>query len=439
VRHGWFLHFKNPFDFLVSYLGLSYDPIQSEIMKHSFYTCIASIFLIYLCQNSYSQTENHNSIVVPKKFSVKVVGMDLGSPRHLTVSKNGIIYTNRSKDDGFLVLKDSNGDGFLDHKSVIGTGRGTEVLIKDSYLYMSSNSTIYRYKLNENQEIINPNDPEVIVSGMADHKRDNAKPFTIDNESNIYVTIGSWNDPCREVGSGKGMTPCTILDSAGGIWKYDANVLNQTFADGQRYATGLKNAVALDWNFETNSLFTAVHGRGQFHDFYPQFYTSEQSTLLPAETMYELKEGDDAGWPQVYYDHFQKKKILTPEYGGDGKMTGREDALTPIMAFPAHLGPNDLLFYTGNSFPKKYRNGAFIAFHGQSTELKKGYFVAFVPFKGGKPTGKWEIFADNFAGVDLANPTGPIQHRPCGLAMGLDGELYVCDDLGGSIFRISYK
>jgi glucose/arabinose dehydrogenase len=70
--------------------------------------------------------------------------------------------------------------------------------------------------------------------------------------------------------------------------------------------------------------------------------------------------------------------------------------------------------------------------------LKQGYLVAFVPFVNGKP-GKWEIFADNFAGVDLANPSGPIQHRPCGLAQGPDGALYVTDDLNGTIFKIDYK
>jgi glucose/arabinose dehydrogenase len=154
--------------------------------------------------------------------------------------------------------------------------------------------------------------------------------------------------------------------------------------------------------------------------------------------MYELYQGADAGWPYVYYDHFQQKKILAPEYGGDGKKTAGQKALDPVAAFPAHLGPNALLFYTGNSFPEKYKHGAFIAFHGQSPELKKGYLVAFLPFKNGKPSGKWEIFAGNFAGVDLVQPAGPIQHRPCGLAQGPDGALYVSDDLKGTIYRIAY-
>ncbi|MEQ9169528.1 MAG: sorbosone dehydrogenase, partial [Marinoscillum sp.] len=106
--------------------------------------------------------------------------------------------------------------------------------------------------------------------------------------------------------------------------------------------------------------------------------------------------------------------------------------------FPAHYGPNDVLFYTGDMFPKRYKNGAFIAFHGQNKTLNKGYFVAFVPFENGKPTGKWEIFLDNFAGINLANPDGELQHRPCGLAQGPDGALYVADDHGGSIFKVTY-
>jgi glucose/arabinose dehydrogenase len=384
------------------------------------------------------QVKLETNVEVPEGFTVELIGRDFGSLRHIAVTDNGIIYANRSKEDGFLLLKDYNGDGLLDNNTVIGTARGTEVVVHKEYLYMSSNSAIYRYKLGKNQEIKETAKPELIVSGLADHKRDNAKPFVIDNASNLYVTIGSWNDPCRKEGTGEGIMPCTILDSAGGIWKFKADLANQKFSDGTRYATGVKNAVAIDWNFKSNSLFAAVHGRGQFHDFYPQYYNANQSAVLPAETLYELKEGADAGWPYVYYDQFKKEKILSPEYGGDGKKTGVENALNPLMAFPAHLGPNDLLFYTGTAFPEKYRNGAFIAFHGQSPELKKGYFVAFVPFKDGKPSGDWEVFADNFAGVDLASPTGPIQHRPCGLAIGPKGELYVCDDLGGSVFKISY-
>jgi glucose/arabinose dehydrogenase len=383
-----------------------------------------------------------SEITVPAGFKATILGTELGSTRHLTVSRNGVIYAKLSKlkdGKGIVVLRDDNKDGKIEKTEMFGNYPGTGITIKNGYLYASSNTGVMRYKLNEKEEIINIDSPEKIVEGLVDKGRDNAKPFVLDNANNIYVTVGSYNDPCREKGTGKGIMPCTILDSAGGIWKFNASQLNQAYSDGKRYATGVKNAVGTAWNNKTNSLFVTIHGRGQFHDFYPQYYTPKQSQELPAETLYEMKEGDDAGWPYIYYDQFQKKKIVAPEYGGDGKMTGGEKAIDPLVTFPAHLGPNDLLFYTGKMFPAKYRNGAFIAFHGQSPELKKGYFVAFVPFLNGKPSGKWEIFADNFAGTDLVKPTGPIQHRPCGLAQGPDGALYVSDDLGGTIFKIVYN
>jgi len=385
--------------------------------------------------------ETDKKIKLPTGFSATVLATDLGPTRHIAVGKSGDIYVKLSKlrdGKGIYILRDTNNDGKIDETKMFGNYPGTGIYIKDGYLYSSSNTGVFRYKLNEKEEIINTDQPEKILDGLVDKGRDNAKPITLDKEGNLYVTVGSYSDNCREAGTGKGMSPCSILDSAGGIWKFKADKLNQTFADGKLYSTGLKNSVGIDWDTKTNTLFATQHGRGKFDDFYPQYYTPKQSAELPAETMYQLKGGDDAGWPYIYYDHIQKKKILAPEYGGDGKKAGGEKALNPVAAFPAHLGPNALMFYTGDMFPARYKNGAFIAFHSQSAELHKGYMVAFVPFVNGK-AGKWEIFADNFAGVDLVKPTGPIEHRPCGLAQGPDGALYVTDDLNGTIFKINYQ
>jgi glucose/arabinose dehydrogenase len=135
--------------------------------------------------------------------------------------------------------------------------------------------------------------------------------------------------------------------------------------------------------------------------------------------------------------------VLAPEYGGDGKKVGRcADAKGPIVAFPAHIAPNDLLFYTGNSFPEKYRNGALIAFHGswnRSPLPQKGFFVAFVPFQDGKVAGDWEIFAEGFAGMETVPSPGDAKHRPTGLAIGPDGALYVADSVKGKIWKIVYQ
>lgn len=408
-------------------------------------TAVALSSLCLQCKGETKSTaktpHNDTFLKVPEGFSVEEIGKDLGAVRHLTVAANGDIYANRSvlKDGkALLLLKDSDKDGHIDKQVAFGELPGTGILATDDYLYASSNSAVYRYKFNADHEIMDVDHPEKIVDGLIDMGRDNAKPFTIDKEGNLYVTVGSWNDPCRDEEKNTGLKPCTLLDSAGGIWKFRADTPGQAFGDGSRYATGLKNSVGIAWNFETNSLFATDHGRGGLHSFYPELFTEEQDGNLPAETLYELKENDDAGWPYTYYDPIKKARIVAPEYGGDGERTGGGEAIDPIMAFPAHLGPNDLLFYTGDQFPERYKNGAFIAFHNQSPTQKKGFFVAFVPFKDGKPEGDWEIFIDNFAGMDLAKPDGTLKHRPCGLAQGPDGALYVCDDFGGSIFKVTY-
>ncbi|QMU30880.1 PQQ-dependent sugar dehydrogenase [Adhaeribacter radiodurans] len=404
-------------------------------------TCLSAYNSEDLDAKKIKRTTEQANLKLPTGFKATVVADDLVAARHLVVSKSGDIYVKLSKlkdGKGLYHLRDTNKDGFLDQQTGIGNYPGTGIALKNNYLYSASNTGVYRYQLNAKEEVMQPEQPEEIVKGLVAKTRDVSKSIAVDNKGNLYVTVGSPDETCRD-DSGKGIMPCPLLDSVGGIWQFKTNKKNQSYSDAVHYATGLKNVVGLDWNTSTNSLFAMMHGRGQFHDKFPQYYTPEQSMQLPAETMFELKApGADAGWPYVYYDHKQKKKMLTPEYGGDGKKTGGEKALDPVVAFPAHLGPNGLLFYTGTMFPARYKNGAFIAFHGKSTELQKGYMVAFVPFKNGKPSGDWEIFADNFAGVDLVQPTGPIQHRPCGLAQGPDGALYVSDDLKGTIYRITY-
>jgi len=373
-------------------------------------------------------------------FSATIVADSLGAARHLTINKKGDIYVKLAhlKDGkGIYCLSDTDGDGLFDKTIAFGDYPGTGVLVNGDYLYTSSNTEVYRYKLDKNQQVIDTLHPEVIVKGLVARAVDGAKPLVIDSQQNLYVAVSSYSDACaNETKDGKS---CPLLDSVAGIWQFNAAKQNQTYADAIHYATGLKGVVGFAWNDVSNSLYALQHGRGAFHEKYPQYFDAEYSANYPAETMYELHQGADAGWPYIYYDQVQHKKLQAPEFGGDGKKEGDAKYLDPILAFPAHLGPNDMLFYTGNMFPEKYRNGAFIAFHSQSPELKKGFCIAFVPFKDGKPSGDWEIFADDFAGVDLANPTGPAQHKPCGLAQGPDGALYVSDDLQGTIYRIAYQ
>ena len=398
-------------------------------------------------QNKKLKPANDAGLKLPSGFIATKFAEGLGEARHLAVTPQGDVYIKLSdlkNGKGIFYLHDSNGDGKADVKTGFGDFTGTGMGMKKGYLYASSDTKVFRYKLDANGKVINPDKPELIITGLLDRHEHESKPFTFDNNGNIYVTIGAYSNACqvqdRTKGS-PGIKPCPILDSAGGIWKFSADKPNQTYADGERYATGLRNEMGIAWNMDVNELYVMQHGRDQLFDLYPDLYTTKQSAELPAECMYLLHKGDNAGWPYIYYDQLQHKKILAPEYGGDGKKEGGEDAIDPLVAFPGHMGPNGLLFYEGNMFPEKYKYGAFIAFHGswnRAPEPQKGFFVAFVPFKDGKPSGKWEVFADNFAGGEQYMSPNEAKHRPCGLAQGPDGCLYVSDDKGGTVYKIIY-
>jgi glucose/arabinose dehydrogenase len=392
-------------------------------------------------------TADDVTLKLPSGFNAVVFAENLGGTRHLTVNANGDVYVKLSRlknGNGIYRLRDANGDGKAEDIKGFGKFPGTGIAIKNGYLYASSDEEVFRFKLGANNDIVNPDNPEKIVTGLLSRHEHEAKAIMLDNNGNLYVNIGAYSNACqvddRQKGS-PGMKPCPILDSAGGIWQFKADKLNQTYGDGVRYATGLRNVVGLDWNTATNSLFVMQHGRDQLHDLFPDMYDTKQSAELPAECMYELHQGSNCGWPYIYYDEFQNKKILAPEFGGDGKKTAGEDAQDPVVAFPGHLAPNGLLFYTGNQFPEKYKNGAFVVFHGswnRAPEPQEGYYVVFVPFKDGKPSGKWEVFADGFSGGPELTASGRAKHRPCGIAQAPDGSIYVSDDVKGTIWKITY-
>lgn len=397
-------------------------------------------------ENAPKPDADNAGLVLPAGFKALQVADGIGKARHIAVTAQGDIYVKlgRAKGGkGILLLKDTNGDGKADSINGFGSFGGTGITIKNNYLYASSDSEVFRYQLDAKQQVINPAAPEKIITGLLFRRQHESKSVVLDNAGNIYVNIGAPSNSCQEqdrAKGSKGKLPCPLLDYAAGIWQFKADKPNQPFAAGVRYATGLRNVVGLDWNTANDHLFVMQHGRDGLFDMFPEFYNEQQGAELPAECMYELNKGDDAGWPYIYYDQLQKKKMVAPEYGGDGKKAGGEKAIDPVYAFPGHLAPNGLLFYTGTMFPEKYRNGAFIAFHGSwnRTPQQKGYFVAFVPFKEGKPAGEWEIFADNFALTDKVVSTDEAKHRPCGLAQGPDGSLYVSDDVTGRIYRIFY-
>ena len=399
---------------------------------------------------------DHGGLFLPDGFTATVVVDSLpGRARHLAVRDNGDVYVkNRFATNGAAVtaLRDTDHDGRADSivsfgQAPPGIGYGTAVRIHNNYLYFSTELVVYRYALTSGA-LVPESKQEVVLTddhahGMHEHV---AKPLAFDDQGFMYVPFGAPSNACQEANrtpGAPGMDPCPQLEDHGGIWRFDASRTNLTQANGTKFATGIRSVVAIGWNPTDQQLYTVMHGRDDLLRLWPDVFSPWQSAMLPAEELLRVNEGSDFGWPYCHYDQLQEKKVLAPEYGGDGSTVGRcRSCDDPVVGFPGHWAPNDLFFYTGEQFPDRYRQGAFVAFHGSTNRSpypQSGYFVGFVPFDEDGTPGALEVFADGFAGVDTIFNVSDAVYRPMGLAMGPDGSLYVGDTERGKIWRITYQ
>ncbi len=402
----------------------------------------------------------NGGLSLPDGFEAVVVTDSIGPARHLAVNDNGDIYVklrfSRGGKGGNVALRDTTHDGKADIIKRFGDyedrgGYGTSMRIHNGYLYFSSMKAVYRIRLTPGK-LIPESKIEVVLTddhahGMHWHM---TKPVAFDDNGNMFVPFGVPSNACQDLKlspAGRpgfaGLNPCPELEKHGGIWRFDANKTGLTQKDGQKFATGLRSIVAMDWNPEDKNLYVVMHGRDDLTMLFPNYYTPWESAMLPSEEFLRITEGSDAGWPYYYYDQIKGKKMLAPEYGGDGKKEGKgAEMLQPIMGFSGHWAPNDLLFYHGDQFPERYKHGAFIAFHGSTNRApypQSGYFIGFVPFKNGQPSGPWEVFADDFTRVETVVNTSDAVYRPMGIATGPDGSLYFTDSEKGKIWRVMFK
>jgi glucose/arabinose dehydrogenase len=395
---------------------------------------------------------DNGGLTLPQGFCALVVA-DLNAPaRHIEVRPNGDIFValraggggrggQPAAPRGVVALRDTTGDGKADVRVRFGPeAGGTGIDIEGDYVYFAPNDAVLRFRVPAGS--LTPTaGPDTIVSGLPADRSHRDKSVAV-RGNQLLVNIGAPSNSCQTPDRQQGVQgedPCSQLQTRAGIWLFDASRTRQAQNDGTRYATGIRNAVGITID-QAGQLWAMQHGRDQLSANWPALYTDEQNAESPAEEFLEVDRGDDFGWPYCYYDTELKNKLLAPEYGGDHKQEGRcAQKKDPVYAFPGHWAPNALVFYTGNQFPAKYRNGVFVAFHGSWNRAplpQQGFNVTFLPMANGRPAGAHEVFADGFRGGD-ANQA---RHRPTGLALGPDGSLYVTDDQSmGRIWRIVYR
>lgn len=408
-----------------------------------------------------AESRDNAELTLPPGFKATVFAEHIGHARQMVVSQDGTLYVNtwsgvyyndkEPPPGAFLyALRDTSSSGKADAiKSFGPTGKegnhgGTGIALYQGKLYAESNDKIVRYDLPAGT-FVPRGKPETIVSGIpitGDHPM---HPFITDGGGSLYTSVGSATNSCQEQNrslESPGIKDCPELQTRAGIWRYDANKTDQVFSPKERYATGLRNGEGLAFDAQ-GRLFVTQHGRDQLFENWPRLYKDQkQGAELPSEELMEVTKGADYGWPFCYYDGYQEKLVLAPEYGGDGgKKVGLcAEKTPPIAAFPAHIAPNDLAINFGKMFPKAYVGAAFIAFHGswnRAPSPQRGYNVIVQPLENGHASGKWEIFADGFAGA-IKTPA-QAEHRPSGLAFAPDGSLYISDDVKGTIWRITYS
>jgi glucose/arabinose dehydrogenase len=401
---------------------------------------------------------DNGGLTLPEGLCATIFADNLGPTRHLAVTDDGTVYVNTwrspyKKDakipaGGFLVaLRDGNGDGVAEtvlrfgEDSASSAVGGTGIAVHNDFLYAEASGRILRYPLIKG-ELVPQRQPEVILAGLPLDDGHTMHPFAVGRDGALFVNSGSATNACQvrdRALHSPGKDPCDELLTRAGLWKYDANRPNQRFGPEARYASGLRNTVALAIH-PAAGLYAIPHGRDQLYENWPERFDEKQGSELPAELMVRVQAGADYGWPYCYYDGFKRKYMLAPEYGGNGLRADRCGGKPePLAAYPAHWAPDALLVYTGTYLPERYQGGAFIAFHGSwNRQQQQGYNVVFQPLdRAGTPSGDYEVFADGFAGANKT-PEAAAQ-RPAGVAMGPDGALYVSDDQGGRIWRITRR
>jgi len=376
---------------------------------------------------------DNGGLMLARGFCASRIADDVGRVRHLAVSPSGDLYaavSGRFLSGGVAAFRDRDGDGVPDERARFGPRGGNDIDVHDGHLYLALEDRVIRWRLTAGT--LRPaGRPETIVSDLPDEGNHPAKTLAFPGGDVMLVKIGSATNSCQ-VADGRarspGRDPCRELRRHAGIWRFEAGRAGQTFADGRRWATGLRNAEALAVQPGTGAVWAAVHGRDQLGDNWG--FSDRANADNPAEELVRVSEGDDFGWPYCYHSNDHGKKVLAPEYGGDGRTVGRcANARDPAIAFPGHWAPMSLAFYTGRRFEAAYEGGLFIAFHGSWNRAplpQAGFRVVFVPFEEGRPTGSYETIA---AMKDA-------RFRPVGLAVGKHGALYVSADENRAIWRI---
>lgn len=325
-------------------------------------------------------------LAVPEGFVASVFAEGLNGPRFMRVAPDGTLFVAERGADRIVALPDADGDGFADEGVEVGSGYGSAhdlAFTDDGTLLVAGTETLYRVTLEGRTEVHR----EAVVDGLPTGGSHGTKSVAVLPSGEVLLSIGSSCNACDEKDERRGTVQLVAEDGL------------------RPYMIGLRNAVGLWVDPETGRAWATNMGR--------DFLGDDQ----PPETVYELLDGTDAGWPRCHAGI-----LPDPELGTDADAC--DGVAQPVATFAAHTAPLALV---------GWQDHLVVALHGSwNSSVKVGYAVWWIPWDG-EPAGEPEPFATGFLPAGATNALG----RPAGLAVGQDGALYVSDDKEGFVYRIA--
>ncbi len=350
---------------------------------------------------------------VPAGFSVNVFADNLESPRWLAITPDGQVLVTETRANRIRLLADTNGDGQADKRSEFATAKNLlnipfGMAFAGSSFFVGNTAEVRRYPFAAGQTSID-GEGEVITKltpgGYRQHWTRNV--MASPKGDKLFFSIGSRTNVDEEA-----------------LPRAAVSVMNLDGSERKVFASGLRNPVGLDFHPVSGELHVTVNERdGLGDDLVPDYFT-------------RVRDGEFFGWPYAYLApgnldprQLKRRKSTRPDLAAKTR--------TPDVLFQAHSAALGVRFYTGTTFPERYRQGAFVAFRGSwNRDQGTGYKIVFVPFdEKHRPLGHYEDFLTGF----LTDPSGPTTWgRPVGLLVLADGSLILTEEANNRIYRIQY-
>ena len=303
------------------------------------------------------------------------------------------------------LLRDSNGDGAVDVRSVLIEGLNSPfgMALVGNDLYVADSDAVLRFPYSPGETHISAAGIKLVdlPAGPINHHWTKNLIASADG-TKLYVTVGS-NSNVAE----RGMQ---VEEGRAAIWEVD------TRSGAHRiFASGLRNPNGLAWEPVSKLLWTVVNERDELgSDLVPDYLTS-------------VRDGAFYGWPYSYYGQHVDDRVKPQQPDQVSK------AIAPDYALGSHTASLGLASSLGTTLPAAFAHGMFIGQHGSWNRWPySGYRVIFVPFENGKPSGAPLDVLTGFLSQE-----GTAFGRPVGVTLDKQGALLVADDVGNVVWRVA--